>query len=253
MKSPFRGSSRFFSRVAKSVKRRRRPAATPLRSEELERRLALAVSVFTQPTFTETTTSSGSGGGIGGGGLGLATTTTTVYPGWVTIVTDNADDLYLQQVATVPQSLLWANNSSFLNEPAIANPSSGEPYQAGSVSGIDSFKTIYVTNGQARSDAGVLPDNAPMYSVSKLTTRFRLDDGSLDAFGLGSQAEIHGEVRYTQADGTATTWTFTNWQGGGGGVSTPTESGSPAAPVTEIARPVSLGPTSPSSRFLPAT
>jgi subtilisin-like proprotein convertase family protein len=206
VRSLFDRSSRVRASAAKRQRRRSARRQAELRPESLEPRLALAISVFEMPTFSETTTSTT--GGMGGGiGIGLGvTTTTTVNPGWVTVVSNNADDIYLQQVATAPQNLLWANNSSFINEPGVLNPGSGEPYQAGGIANIDSYKTIYVTNGEARSDAGVVPNDYPMYSVRDRTVRFLLND---DVGFISNFREMSGQIRYTQADGVESTWTYT--------------------------------------------
>jgi len=89
-----------------------------LNHEALEQRLALAVNVYANDPWT----SPGAGGG-----------TTVTNAGAVTIVSDSGSDIYIQQVATVPESLLVADNPSFQN--------------AHIVNDIDSYQTIYMTNG----------------------------------------------------------------------------------------------------------
>ena len=98
----------------RSAKRRTRRAnrSDLVSGERLEQRLALAVNVYANSPW-----------------LTLGSTT----PGAVTIVSDSGSDIYIQQVATVPEALLVADNPSFQN--------------AHVVNDIESYQTIYMTNG----------------------------------------------------------------------------------------------------------
>lgn len=107
--------------------------AAPLAQECLEPRIALAITIYTNVSWSQP----------GGGGLPAV-----AQPGFVTIVSDNADDVYLQQVATFPQDLIVADNSSFLGYQTVQN--------------IDSYRTLYVTNGTQVSAGTVVSDNYPM-------------------------------------------------------------------------------------------
>lgn len=79
--------------------------------EILEQRLALTIDIFTNAAA-----------GVG------------VQPGSVTIVSSAPDyDIYLQQIATNPQNLLVANNSSFNGYQAVEN--------------INQYRSIYITTG----------------------------------------------------------------------------------------------------------
>jgi subtilisin-like proprotein convertase family protein len=182
MKSPF---DRFLPAATKARSRKGSRKAADLRSETLEQRLALAVEVFAQPSYTP----------IG---------SDSAVPGWVTVIGDASDDIYMQQVATAPQSLIVADNGSFL-----------EPR---SVRDIDArFATIYVTNGQSRSDSGLLADNSPLYSTTGGNrTRFALQSAPIASDLVGQanddpQFLVTGTLRYTQDDGSVTIWTFSNF------------------------------------------
>ena len=152
--------------------------------ESLEQRLALAVEVFAQPSYTP---------------LG----SNSAVPGWVTVIGDASDDIYMQQVATSPQSIIVADNSSFLNPRAVPDIESD-------------YATIYVTNGEGRSDTNLLADNAPLYSTSGSNqTRFALAQAPIasDLSGGSSDDSIYlvtGVLLYTQDDGTVTRWNFSN-------------------------------------------
>jgi hypothetical protein len=105
----------------------------------LEQRLALAIDIFTNP--------------VGDAGV-------VVQPGSVTIVASAPDyDLYMQQVATSPQNLLVANNSSF------------NSYQA--VEDINQYRSIYVTTGTIGTTTNQPSDFYPT-TDGGTTTRFVL-------------------------------------------------------------------------------
>jgi len=101
---------------------------------------------------------------------------------WAVITSDQADDVYVQQVATVSQDLIVADNASFNNYQTIGN--------------IDSFRTVYATNGTAVGVGGIRPTGIG----DETTTRFVLARGSVLA-----SADISGTIRYA-----GSTWNFSN-------------------------------------------
>jgi subtilisin-like proprotein convertase family protein len=163
---------------AASGRGRRRQA--PLSHEAMEARLALAVDGFSSQPFTPTLVDPLVGVVPAGR-----------VPGWAVLIADSSDDLYVQQVATVPQALLYADNGSFVG--------------AGEVSDVDNLRNLYVTNGERRREAGVTQDNGPVYAFNPddrrdTTTRFVLEQDDVTL--------RDGVLEYTQADGVRTRWTF---------------------------------------------
>ena len=155
-----------------------------LAHESLEQRLALAVNVYANdPWLTP------------GANGGAAVTT----PGAVTIVSDSGSDIYIQQVATVPEALLVADNPSFQN--------------AHVVNDIESFQTIYMTNGAGQAQAVELSsDFYPAHDqVSQSVTSHVLSWGS---FALNATLEnitpIAGLPYAVAVDYANQRWTFDN-------------------------------------------
>ena len=131
--------------------RRRRAAARQrqsLHQESLEPRLALAITIGGYNPGTDYY------GGV------------TAVPGRVVIASDQADDVFVKQVASVSQDLLVADNSSFLG------------YKA--VSGIDSYDSVFITNGTARSDVGLVPVGYPNSSPDRASSLFMLPGQQYD-------------------------------------------------------------------------
>ena len=172
-------------RRRKEMRDRRRglglASVTRLVQEVLEPRLALTIGIYENATWT----------GIPAGGGASAP-----QPGFVTIVSDG-DDVFLQQVATSPQDLLVADNSSF------------HGYQ--SVIGIDSFmpgttayryQTVYVTNGTAVSALNLASNNYPTSAGTPPTTSYVLSYN--DVTRLVSPPNPAVEVTYA-----GNTWQFT--------------------------------------------
>lgn len=134
------------------------------------------------------------------------------YPGRVYVASNNASDVFLQRVASSPEDLLVADNGSFLNNRVV--------------NGIQKYDSMLVTNGVRRVDTveanqwWLFPNN---------TTRLALgnNDGFLFAnsvwpslqvgeylFGNSEiSVDLSGSIRYTQADGVESVWTFTAWDG----------------------------------------
>jgi hypothetical protein len=104
-------------RTARGKSRASKQAAAGVQAERLEQRLAMAIDIF--PLQDDLASS------------------------WRVIVSDDADDVFIQQVATARQNLLVADNASFNNSQEVI--------------GIDSVTSLYVTNGIAVSVADVLP------------------------------------------------------------------------------------------------
>ena len=124
----------FWNRSAKRCTRRSNRSGL-FSGERLEQRLALTIDIFTNAAF-----------GVGAAAL----------PGAVTIVASSPDyDIYLQQVATSPQDLIVANNSSFLGYQSVAN--------------INQYRSIYITNGTIGTTTDQPSDFYPM-SVGTTTT-----------------------------------------------------------------------------------
>jgi len=139
--------------------------------EQLEQRLALTIDVFTPSTAAAN----------------------TVAP-WAVIVSDNADNVYVQQVASAPDNLLIADNSSFLNPTGIAN--------------VNGFTSVYATNGTTT----FVPTDVAANETASTVTRYLLHR----KVNLGSPtaAAIPTFVTVTYA---GNSWAFqTNGTGGNG-------------------------------------
>ena len=106
---------------------------------------------------------------------------------WTVITSDNADDVYVQQVATATQNLLVADNASFNN--------------ARQIIGIDSSTSLYATNGTAVGISGVLPAEVG----DGKTTSYVLSQGVALNFDAAARWFFTGRVSYA-----GNQWTFTN-------------------------------------------
>lgn len=182
---------------------RHRAAGLQLHQESLESRIALSINSYTTQ-----------------GGLDLYTGEyrAGTFDGAVVVASDHADDVYLQQVATISdparggptsQDLIVANNSSFLDYRVIDGVDS-------TTNGLANYRHIFVTNGTEREDgvADVLrPDfyyggpkkNGDAY----FTTRFLLNAeevGWVSGFIGDTYVGAGGTISYEQADGVVTSW-----------------------------------------------
>jgi len=170
--------------------RRRRPQA-PLAHETMEARIALAVDGFSQATYQQFLNPNGIGE------LGEAVT----REGWAVVVGESSDDIYIQQVATSPQTLLYADNGSFIDLPEVDG-------DYGEIPDINAMRSLSVTNATVVNDVGVVNDNYPVFdftnATNSFTTRFvsQHDDWLL--------APVTATLRYTQADGTVQQWDITS-------------------------------------------
>ncbi|NQW48431.1 MAG: hypothetical protein HQ464_11795, partial [Planctomycetes bacterium] len=152
-------------RIAGKKGRASKRSAAVVQSERLEQRLALTIGIYT-------------GGTTGGGPTP-----------WAVITSDNADNVYVQQVATVAQNLIVADNPSF------------NSYQT--IPAIDALTTVYATNGTNVSVAGVQSTER-----DPLRTTFLLSKTLGTSTLIGP---ITGSVGYG-----GNTWSFTNGGSGGG-------------------------------------
>jgi hypothetical protein len=129
-------------RAKRSTRRLRKAELAMLRHEALEQRALMAIDFFTQPA-----------NGV-------------VAGGWVTVIASEGDDVHAQQVATVPQSLLVADNSSFLGGSFISN--------------INQYQTVYVTNGARVNTVSQTSGGYPFYFNGSDVTGFVLPTGDVD-------------------------------------------------------------------------
>ena len=188
---PVRSSARRGRRTPAS--RRGRRSRTPLRHESLEQRLALAVTVFEQGGYLQNNPSGG------------PNAEPITQPGYLVILGSPGEDVFIQQTATSPQSLLVADNSSFL--------------QGLFVRDVDArFDKIVVSSGEVREDVGVQQDNDAVYDFAgnTVTTRFVLplnEPADLPA-GTPANPAIIGTLRFRQSDGVVTEWQVATTSGG---------------------------------------
>jgi hypothetical protein len=181
-------TSRLFKGLHGSRRRARARQRATLHQESLEQRLPMAVNVFGYPR------------GVDAFGIIGESSDDFYYgdspsAGRLVIASDQADDVFVKQVASVSQDLLVANNSSFIG------------YQT--VDDIDGYDSVFITNGTPRADVNLQPDNYPTSGV-----------GNVSRFVLGENIDfedpyVQGSLSYVQADGTQSTWEFTSWDGVG--------------------------------------
>jgi hypothetical protein len=186
------GSGR--QRTARMKSRASKQLAVGVQAERLEQRLAMAINIFPQ-----------------NGDLQLPASQSN----WKVIVSDNADDVYVQQVATARQNLLVADNASFNNSQEVI--------------GIDSYTSLYATNGTTVSVAGVHPAEVG----GGTTTSYVLSNSVwLNLDGRVREDFVSGRVSYAGNE-----WAFTN--GGLGNILTFTLVTTGTLSDPNIVRPVS--------------
>jgi hypothetical protein len=201
--------------------KRRKAAARQreaLHQETLEPRLALAIAVVNYPR-------------------GVDQFTREAVPGRVVIASNQADDVFVKQVASVNQDLIVSNNSSFLEYQTVDNIE-------------QDYDSVFITNGTRYEERGLLPDGFPRSNATGSTV-FALfqSDVRLDY-------SFKGTLSYTQSDGSQSEWQFTNWNGsnytntlsivsgpGYGGLGFGVDRGSPAF-APEVMRPGWIRPLS---------
>lgn len=202
----------FCNRSAKHCTRRRRERRAQARhravgwqlhQESLESRIALSINSYTTQ---------------GGEDLYTGEYRAGTFDGAVVIASDRADNVYLQQVATISdpargnptsQDLLVANNSSFLDYKVIDGVDT-------TTNGFVNYRHIFVTNGTEREEgvADVLrPDfyyGGPDKNGDRpFTTRFLINTESVGWITtiLGDvYVGAGGTISYTQTDGVVTSW-----------------------------------------------
>jgi hypothetical protein len=150
---------------------------------------------------------------------------------WVTLVSGEGDDLYATQVSPASSgqtdyvpSLLYANNSSFLDYREIAD--------------IDQYDDVLVTNGIGTRNVDLLgsvqtSDSYPFIALDSYKTYFVLPTDDID----GNQL-ITGEL----TNGVGGSWTFTN-------IPSPTLAGLTFAASDFTAKGTPAGPTPVSARI----
>jgi len=116
----------------------------------------------------------------------------------IVLVSDQHDDLFFQQVASVPQSILFANNSSFIDGGpgtfgSIAIPASGSP-------------SILITNGSEINVGDIRHNNWPLRSEGNpnsadFITTFPVSGGAID--NENEPQLISGQVTYS-----GSAWSF---------------------------------------------
>ena len=157
-----------------SARRRPRRRAAALRAERLEQRLALTINVFSPAAGTS-------------------------FAPWFVITSDNADDVYVKQVATVPQDLLIADNSSFNDYQSL-----GAFHAEGTLwNGIGRYTTMYVTNGTRVSAGNVSANDSNGFTTSEFTLATKVADK--DTTNVGVIGNVTGTVTYA-----GNSWDFTN-------------------------------------------
>jgi hypothetical protein len=159
----------FSRRTAGLVSRSRRRSAVPGRIiEKLESRLAMAINVYAP-----------------------ATASGSAAP-WAVIASDDADDVYIQQIAGNTENLFIADNSSFLNVQNISSVN-------------QRITTLYATNGTDTTVTGIAPVNA-----GSTVTTFDLHR---DGVFLGTPLPITANSVNNPLRGSVTyggnTWSFT--------------------------------------------
>ena len=211
----------FRRRRARRRSRRLSAAGRALGHERMEARIALAVYGFPQGSYQQFVEDDG--------GL-LDEDNPVVRDGWAVIVGAPSDDIYVQQVATSPQKLLFADNGSFNDTPGV-----GGDY--GEIGGIDSLTKLSITNADVRSDVGVVNNNYPVFDFTRgfgtVTTRFVLQHD--DIFG-----PVSGTIRYEQSDARTDQWTI------GGTTAGLTVGGGPASRPGDLV-PISVSYLEPDS------
>ena len=183
------GSGR--QRTAFMKSRASKQLAAGVQAETLEQRLAMAINIF--PVTGEMSSP------------------------WTVITSDDASDVYVQQVATAVPNLLVADNASFNRNDNFKE-----------IIGINSLTSLYVTNGTKVDIAGVLPAE-----VGGGTTTNHLLSHSVvpDANGVVA-GRVDGQVSYA-----GNTWSFTN--GGAGGTLTFSLTSTGTLSDPKITQPVS--------------
>lgn len=109
------------------------------------------------------------------------------------VASDDGSDVFIRQVASVTQDLIVDTSSNFLNYKIIDNIDGG-------------YQQLFVTNGTLRNEPNPIRAVAgrPYDSgtANNWRTEFQLTDCEI------YPGTVRGSIRYTQADGSVSTWTF---------------------------------------------
>jgi subtilisin-like proprotein convertase family protein len=141
----------------------------------------------------------------------------------VTLVVSEGDDLYLTQVTSSPQNLLYGTSSSYL----------GDEFNAGVISDFDSYPKFMIAEGNTINESVIRADGSPAWGVIRDTETFFLPkhvphySANYPVWELSGppdndvvyrkeggplvSTETRGRIEVTQPDGALSTWTFTNW------------------------------------------
>ena len=165
------------ARRRESSRRARRRADASFVPEQLEQRQLLAVTTFSEPSISG---------------------------GWVTVVAEGGDNVYIQENAGNPNSIRIADNSSFTNSTVVGGPVGlgGASQQLPGVN-IDTIKTLNITSGTLRRDADLYARGYPM--VEPHVTRFALSGNYLT---LNQDLKLNGKLSIVQPDGRTEYWDF---------------------------------------------
>jgi len=168
-----------------STRRGRRRATASVAGERLEQRQLLAVTTFSEASISN---------------------------GWVTIVAEGGDNVFIQQNAGNPHSIRIADNSSFTNSTVVGGPVGlgGASQQLAGVD-INAIKTLNITSGTLRRDAEVYARGYPM--VEPNVTRFALS-GNYLRLSDWDGTRLNGQLSIVQPDGRTEYWKFTQLASG---------------------------------------
>jgi subtilisin-like proprotein convertase family protein len=159
----------------------------------MEARLALAVFGFSQAEYQQRLSPNGLDE------LGEPVS----RDGWAMVVGESSDDIYIQQVATDPQTLLYADNGSFIDLPGVDG-------DFGQISDINALRSLSVTNAAVINDLGVVNDNYPVFdftiATNSFTTRFVSQHDDWLFPGVPGGGVVLATLEYTQADGVLQRW-----------------------------------------------
>ena len=180
------------SRRQRAATRKREAGRQTLHQELLEPRLAMAVEIFDFPRGVDRWVGEGAN-------TDEDQAVFQAVLGRAVITTDQADDVFVKQVASVSQDLLVSSNSSFLG------------YQT--IDAIDAYDSLFITNGTIRRDGRVLPDvtNGTVSTFVLTDYNAFVDDDPLGQFPFNQSFPFESQILYRQSDGTESRWTLTNY------------------------------------------
>jgi subtilisin-like proprotein convertase family protein len=161
-----------FSRRSEELKARRsrrRRTEAGMSPEQLEKRQLMAVDVWSN---------------------------SNINGGWVSIVGEPGDNIFVQKVATEKNQLFVDDDSSFA------------PESRREINFIDGIEKIFIKSGVHRQDQNALPTGYPMSEDFKTT--FVLSGPG--AVLSGGDGRLEGTLSYVQPNGSISRWGFSNGQ-----------------------------------------